>query len=157
MIRFWKEKFLSLPCLICSSKDYILKHDRLRIFKSRPFKKFADKEGIDNRRLCKIATKVNQGEIDVNYGRGVIKQRIARKNEGKSGGYRAIIYYRKNDKIFFIYGFAKKDLENIDEEQKNTFKKQGKLMLALNDTQLMKLRLNGTFEEIKYHAQEAIV
>ena len=41
-------------------------------------------------------------------GGGVIKQRIARPNEGKSGGFRSIILYRQGEKAFFVFGFPKK-------------------------------------------------
>ena len=41
---------------------------------------------------------------------GVIKQRIARLGQGKSGGSRSIILFRRNDRAVFIYGFEKKDL-----------------------------------------------
>ena len=40
-------------------------------------------------------------------GGGVIKQRIARPGQGKSKGYRTIIFFRRGVKAFFVYGFAK--------------------------------------------------
>ena len=56
---------------------------------------------------------VAEGNIDADYGGGGIKQRIGRLNEGKSGGYRTIIIYRRGDKAFFVYGFAKNQFDNI--------------------------------------------
>ena len=47
------------------------------------------------------------GLIDANLGGGVIKQRIARKGGGRSGGFRAIVLFRRDELAFFVYGFAK--------------------------------------------------
>ena len=47
----------------------------------------------------------------------MIKQRIARPGEGKSGGYRSIILFRKGTHAFFVYGFAKSDRENIEDDE----------------------------------------
>ena len=41
------------------------------------------------------------------------KKRIAFGGKGKSGGLRTIIALRQEDKMFFVYGFAKNKLENI--------------------------------------------
>jgi hypothetical protein len=42
-----------------------------------------------------------------NLGGGVYKQRIARKGQGKSGGFRTIIFFEAHKAAFFILGFAK--------------------------------------------------
>ena len=79
----------------------------MRIFKSKWFTKFARKECIADAKLCEAVRNAEQGIIDADYGDGVIKQRIARPNEGKSGGYRSIVLFRLGDRAFFVYGFAK--------------------------------------------------
>ena len=66
----------------------------LRIFKGKSFVRFARKEVIGDRELCRVARDIERGRIDADLGGGVIKQRLSRPNEGKSGGYRAIILYR---------------------------------------------------------------
>jgi hypothetical protein len=48
---------------------------------------------------------------------------VAPANQGKSGGYRTIIFYRKGDLAFFVYGFPKNDLANISRRQLAAFKK----------------------------------
>jgi hypothetical protein len=45
--------------------------------------------------------------IDADLGGGVIEQRIARPGKGKSGGFRAMILYKRATKAVFVYGFAK--------------------------------------------------
>ena len=83
----------------------------VRIFKNKWFARFAGKEGISDAKLCEVVKGAEAGNIDADYGGGVIKQRIARPNEGKSGGYRSVILYRKGDKAFFVYGFLKSERE----------------------------------------------
>ncbi len=67
----------------------------MRIFKNKWFAKFAKKEGISDEKLIQAVGEVDEGSVDADYGGGVIKQRIARPQEGKSGGYRTIFLYRK--------------------------------------------------------------
>ena len=65
----------------------------MRIFKSKWFARFARKERITDVQLCEAIRNAEQGVIDADYGGSVIKQRIARPNEGKSGGYRSIVLF----------------------------------------------------------------
>lgn len=91
----------------------------MRIFKNKRFAKFAKDEGISNEKLFAAVKDAEAGLIDADYGGGVIKQRIARLNEGKSSGYRTVILYCHGDKAFFVYGFSKKDRDNINKRLKN--------------------------------------
>lgn len=125
----------------------------MRIFKNKSFAKFARKERISDAKLCEVVKEADQGNIDADYGGGVIKQRIARPHQGKSGGYRSIIYYRQGDKAFFVYGWSKSDMDNIDEDEEKEFKRQAKMTLALHDEQILKLLENGTWQEVTYHEE----
>jgi hypothetical protein len=121
-----------------SSKSYTLRgwHQMdycLKIFLSKTFVKFARKERISMRKLLQVFEDLSKGNIDADYGGGVIKQRIARADEGKSGGHRAIIFYHKGDKTFFMHGFSKKDKRNIDRKEEKELKKQARIMLSLTD------------------------
>jgi len=44
-------------------------------------------------------------------------QRIARTGEGKSGGYRAIVCFRRADRAFFVHGYAKSEKDNLNEAE----------------------------------------
>ncbi len=123
----------------------------MRIFKNKAFAKFARKEQISDAKLWEAVTAAEKGNIDADYGGGVIKQRIARTNQGKSGGYRAIIYYRQADKAFFVYGFSKNARDNIEEDEERELKRQAKITFALSNEQLLKLLENGTYQEVKSH------
>lgn len=121
----------------------------MRIFKNKWFAKFAARESISDSRLRKAILDADAGNIDADYGGGVIKQRIARPGEGKSGGYRSVILYRRGDKAFFVYGFSKNERENIDKAEEKEFKALAKVTFAFSEAQLATLLKKGIFTEIK--------
>jgi hypothetical protein len=127
----------------------------MRIFNNNAFAKFARKEQISEAKLWEAVTAAEMGNIDADYGGGVIKQRITRTNQGKSGGYRAIIYYRQADKAFFVYGFSKNARGNIEDDEKRELKRQAKIAFALSNEQLLKLLENGTCQEVKSHDKKS--
>src|ERR1700693_2330138 len=92
-------------------------NESVRIFKSKWFERFARRERIEDDTWCEAVSRAENGQIDADLGGGVIKQRIARPGQGKSKGYRAIIFFRRGDKAFFEYGFAKSQRANIDDDE----------------------------------------
>jgi hypothetical protein len=120
----------------------------MRVFKSKRFARFADKEGIKDTRLCEAVRNAENGQIDADYGGGVIKQRIPRPNEGRSGGYRAIILYRQGERSFFVHGFAKSDQANISKSDEHDFKDLAKVLLPASDTMLAELVRRKEFSEV---------
>jgi len=121
----------------------------VRIFKNKWFMRFARKEKISDEKLREAVENVEKGLIDADLGGGVIKQRISRPNEGKSGGYRTIIFYRQGNRAFFVYGFAKNDQENITEEDEKAFKKSADVVLSLSDEELEKDIDAGILSEVE--------
>ena len=63
----------------------------MRTFKTKAFTRFADKAGIPDLALCRAVRDAERGLIAPDPGGGVIKQRIARPGQGKSGGFRTPI------------------------------------------------------------------
>ena len=108
----------------------------MRIFKNAWFCRFARREKIKDAVLKEAIARAERGIIDAELGGGVIKQRIARPGQGRSGGYRSIILFRKGELAFFVYGFAKSDRENLDPDEVADFKKLAKGYLALSEKQI---------------------
>ena len=121
---------------------------KIRIFKNRWFLRFARKEGIVDADLCTAICNVEVGLIDADLGGGVVKQRIARENEGKSGGCRSIILFRSGDKAFFVYGFAKNKRDNINQEELAGFKALADEMLGYDNATLTRSLKNGALVEV---------
>jgi hypothetical protein len=121
----------------------------VRIFKSRWFQRFARKEGIEDAVLQDAVARAERGLIDAELGGEVIKQRIARAGEGRSKGYRTIIFFRRGIRAFFVYGFAKSQRANIDRVEQDQFKEAAKIVLALTDEQLAMRLKSGDFVEVE--------
>jgi hypothetical protein len=88
---------------------------------TKSFSRFARKARIREADLWDAARLAEAGAVDADLGGGVIKQRIARAGEGKSGGSQAIILFRFKGRAVFVYGFEKKDIGNIKANELETF------------------------------------
>lgn len=122
----------------------------MRVFKSKRFSKFAQKEDISDAKLYEVIMDIEKGKIDVDYGGGVIKQRVARLNEGKSGGYRVIVLYKQKDRSFFIHGFSKKEKDNLSKFEEDLYKKAAKIAFSLSKDTLDNYVKNGFYKEVTY-------
>jgi hypothetical protein len=126
----------------------------VRIFKSRWFQRFARKERIDDAVLRDAIARAEKGQIDADLGGEVIKQRIARPGQGKSKGYRAIIFFRRGARAFLVYGFSKSQRANIDDNEEEQFKEAARHVLALTEKRLAELLKKGDFIEVSTNEQE---
>jgi len=122
----------------------------LRIFKNAWFCRFARREKIKDAVLKEAIARAERGLIDAELGGGVIKQRLARPGQGRSGGYRSIIIFQKGQRAFFVYGFAKSDRENIEPDETAAFKKSAKAFFALSDKQIEILIKDEELSEVDY-------
>jgi len=125
-----------------------------RIFKNAWFGRFARKENIDDDALVEAVRRAENGLIDADLGSGVLKQRVARSGTGKSRGYRTIILFRKGERAFFVYGFAKGNRNNIRKDEEEKFKKMSGHVLSLTDAQLDELIAGGRFQEVLIDGKE---
>ncbi len=102
----------------------------LSVYKGKAFMRFARKARIADADLWKAAQLANIGLIDADLGGGVIKQRIARAGEGKSGGSRSILLFKKDNRAVYVYGFEKKDVANIDRRELEAFRELAEVVLG---------------------------
>jgi hypothetical protein len=125
-----------------------------RVFKTRWFERFARKEGIGDGHLLDAVARAEKGQVDADLGGGVIKQRIGRPGQGKSGGYRTIILFRQGERAVFVYGFAKSKRANIDADEEKQFKEAARHVLQLAEKQIAELVKAADFVEVRGHEQE---
>jgi hypothetical protein len=57
--------------------------------------------------LCRFSYNAENDLIDANLGGGVIKQRVARDGEGKSGGFRTLILFKLGNRAFLFMDLRK--------------------------------------------------
>ncbi len=106
------------------------------VYKNKPFTRFARKAGIVDADLWRAARLALEGVVDADLGGGVIKQRIARRGEGKSGGSRAIVLFTRGKRAVFVYGFEKKDQANIGRADLETFRELAKIVLGYTELEM---------------------
>jgi hypothetical protein len=119
-----------------------------QIFKLRGFARFQRKERISNAMLRKAIEGAETGLIDADLGGGLIKQRLARAGQGKSGGYRTVIALRRADRAVFLYGFAKNERGNIDEDELEEFRQLARGYLGLSLKQIAALVAANELTEV---------
>lgn len=120
----------------------------MQIFKNAWFERFARKQRIRDTALIEAVRRAECGQIDADLGGGVIKQRVARTGQGKSGGFRTIILYKQERRAFFVFGFAKSERANIEADEEAQFKRLAKELFTLSDEQMALLIERGRFSEV---------
>ena len=108
------------------------------IYKNTAFSNWALKYHISDDVLTSAINEMNQGAYEANLGGSVYKKRIAIGNKGKSGGARTVVAFIMNERAFFIYGFAKTKLGNVDDRELKALKGLAKLYLKLTHDELEK-------------------
>ena len=121
----------------------------MQTFKTKAFARFADREGLEDAALCEAVRRAREGLIDADLGGGVIKQRIARKGGGRSGGFRTIVLFRRGALAFFVHGFAKSDRENLRRKELSGLRSLADEYLALDDAGLKAAQATGAIIEVE--------
>lgn len=121
----------------------------MKIYQNKWFSQWATQQNISNADLCEVIRRAQNGLVDANLGAGVIKQRLARPNQGKSGGFRTIIFFRAGERAFFIFGFAKSERENLSKPELKEYKALAKRILALSAAEVQLLIEAQQFTEVE--------
>jgi hypothetical protein len=122
----------------------------VRVYKLKAFARFQRRERIADRALAKAMQSAEQGLVDADLRGGLIKQRIARPGQGKSGGYRTVIAYRRGDLAVFLYGFAKNERANLDDDELTDLQRIGRRYLGLGDDELEAAVAADELTELSY-------
>ncbi len=120
----------------------------MRIFKTKWFVRYARRERIGDDGLREAIERAERGLVDGDLGGDVIKQRVARKGQGRSGGYRVLIAYRRGNRAVFLYGFAKSERENIDDDELTTLRDIAEGWLTANNAKLDRAIADGFVQEV---------
>ena len=121
----------------------------MRTFKTRWFARFARREGIAGKCLLEAVERAERGLIDADLGGGLIKQRVARQGQGRSGGYRTILAYRAKGWAVFLFGFAKNELDNITQNELIVLREVAENWLVTDTAMIRKQIEAGNLQEIE--------
>ena len=87
-------------------------------------------------------------------GGGVIKQRVARPGQGRAGGYRVLIAYRARARSVFLFGFAKSERANVDNDELATLREIAGGWLEADGSALARAIESGLIQEVDYGQEE---
>jgi hypothetical protein len=118
------------------------------IYKTKGFARYARRERLNDAALCEAVERANRGIVDADLGQGVIKQRVARPGQGRSGGFRVILFYRLGNRVVFVEGFSKNEKSNITADELNQLRKLAITFLSYSPTAVTKLVQIGEWIEV---------
>lgn len=105
------------------------------IYKTKEFARFARREGISDLTLLDAAGRAGRSLVDADLGGGLIKQRVARQGQGRSGGYRTLMAFRAGARTVFLYGFAKSERDNIGPDELDFWRRVAGALLTMDAAQ----------------------
>lgn len=120
----------------------------MRVLKYRTFHQWAKTEKLTDSSLIKAINEIEQGLFEANLGGSLYKKRIAKKGQGKRGGYRTIVAFKHNNRSVFMYGFSKNERDTISSKEEIVYKKLAKYYLEITDNKLDILIKNGELFEV---------
>jgi hypothetical protein len=91
---------------------------------------------------------IEAGNFDADLGGHVYKQRVARKGEGKRGGFRTVLIYKQGKRAFFVFGFPKNKLADIPDDDLAYYKKIAGGLLSASDSQIDNWKADDSLTEI---------
>jgi hypothetical protein len=128
----------------------------MAIYKTRWFDRWVRKQGITTDSLCAAIREMMAGLYEADLGGGLFKKRVARKGQGKSGGFRTLVATNKGSRWVFVYGFPKGERNNIDKDEAEALKKLAEHLLSLTAQAIGKALRAGELMEVSCDAKDEI-
>jgi hypothetical protein len=120
----------------------------VRVYKTKWVARFARRERIGDADQAEAVRRAGRGLIDADLGGGIIKQRVARAGQGRSGGYRMLLAYREGHRAVFLYGFAKSERENMEDDELRTLREIGAAWLAADGQRIAGAVKENALQEV---------
>jgi hypothetical protein len=127
----------------------------VRVFKTKWLARLARRERLSDASLAEAVERASRGVIDAELGGGLIKQRVARAGQGRSGGYRMVLAFRMRDRAVFLYGFAKSERENIEPDELLSLREIAAGWLGADMEQIMQSVAAGALMEVPFDEEDA--
>ena len=126
----------------------------MRVFALQQVMRLLRKERVPDAALCAVARAVVAGQLGVgeaDLGDGLWKKRLARPGGGKSGGYRAIVAYRRprSDRVLFAFLFAKNAASTLTPAGHEALAKAAAAFVGATDAQLGALLEAEDMQEVR--------
>lgn len=124
----------------------------MAIYKTREFARWARKQHLSDTQLLGAVEEMTKGLYEADLGGNLLKKRIARPGQGKSGGFRTLVVTNRDSLWFFVYGFAKNERSNIDQQEEAALKKLASTLLSMPPLALSKAQNADELIEVNGNA-----
>lgn len=111
------------------------------------------KTSLKDQDLLFAITEMEAGLIDADLGGNVYKKRIALAGMGKSAGARTLVAGKFSKKWFFLFGFAKNEKDNINDDELVHLQGAASRLLCLTDEDIEEAILAGELKELINNAK----
>jgi hypothetical protein len=131
----------------------------VRVFATPQVSRLLRKERLPDLALCAAAREVVAGRLgagEADLGGGLWKKRLARPGSGKSGGYRAVVAYRRprSDRVLFAFLFAKSAAATLTPAGQEALAKASAAFVGATDAQVAALVEAGDAREVRCDGEE---
>ncbi|MCI0430187.1 MAG: type II toxin-antitoxin system RelE/ParE family toxin [Rhodospirillales bacterium] len=123
----------------------------MRVFKTKAFARFSKQEGITDEAPCDAIRRAEKGLIDADLGGDVIKQRLAREGQRKSGATAASCCSGGVSERSSPTASPRRDQATIRPDELTALRTLADVMLGLDDESRAAALMNGTIVEIRCH------
>ena len=86
--------------------------------------------------LYKAVEEMENGLIDADLGRGVLKKRIGLPNKGKRGSVRTLVATNRGGLWIFVFGFEKNERSNISNQELDVLQSISHDLLNMSNKEL---------------------
>lgn len=101
------------------------------IWLTKEFARLARKNRVTDKDLRTAVRRAENGSVDAQIGRFLIKQRVARAGEGRSGGLRTIICVKVGERAVFLHLFEKSRTANLTPIEEEVYREFAGLLAGL--------------------------
>ena len=121
----------------------------MKYLKNKWFQKELRNNNLDDEDLKVVLSDIFKGRA-MPLGSKMYKIRGAKEGRGKSGGFRNIFFWKKDEFIIFCLLFAKNEQDNISPDEKKALKILSDEYVRLTESEIRKSIENKNFVEVKY-------
>ena len=124
----------------------------MRYLKNKHFQRELKDCGLDDEDIKTVLDDIFKGRA-IPLGFKMYKIRGAKEGKGKSGGFRNIFFWKKEEFIVFCLLYPKNERDNISSDEHKTLKILSELYENLTENEIKKRIESNNFMEIKYEKE----
>jgi hypothetical protein len=121
----------------------------MKYFKNRALQRDLKDNGLDDEILKRVLDDVYDGRA-IPLGSKIYKIRGAKEGKGKSGGFRSLFFWKRDEFIVFCLLFAKNEQDNLTTDEKKALKILSHEYDRLTEKEIQERINKKSFMEVEY-------